>query len=199
MTLLQVPWILRSCPWKPLVAHLAVLHSRNRKGQQTFPRSTNPALVLDSLQPPPESVRTCARTPATQVASSCTRPRAVCLTLPEIPDRAKSATAASLLLPPVRAPSPPVWAQTGAGVSLALAQASLLPHRQVKASTIGYSQTKQYSLPCLVSWASNNLSILLSQQRHLNSSTPLPVPVPLGRTTTTDLSNNSSNSSSRKT
>jgi hypothetical protein len=191
-TLLQVRWTLRSCPWTPLVALLAVPLSRNRKEQQTFPRSTNPALVLESLQPAPESVRTCARTPATQVASSCTRPQEVCPTLLEIPERAKSATAASLLLPPVRVPSPLVWAQTRAEVSPALAQASLLPHRQLKASTIGYSQTKQYSLPCLVSSASNSLSIP-SQQPHLNSSTPLRVPVPLGVTTMTDLNSSSSN------
>jgi hypothetical protein len=135
-TLLQVPWTLRSSPWNPLVALLPVLN-RNRKEQQTFPRSTNPALVLDSLHPPPESVRTCARTPVTQVASSCTRPQVVSPTLLEILEREKLATAASLLLPPVTAPSPPVWAQMGAEVSLALAQASLLPHR-LKASTIGY-------------------------------------------------------------
>jgi hypothetical protein len=45
-TLLQVRWTLRSCPWTPLVALLAVFLNRNRKEQQTFPRSTNPALVL---------------------------------------------------------------------------------------------------------------------------------------------------------
>jgi hypothetical protein len=73
--------------------------------------------------------------------------------------------------------------------SPALAQASLLLHRQLKSSTIGYSQTKQYSLPCLFSSASNSLRIPI-QQPHLNSSTPLRDPFQLGVTTMTDLSSN---------